>query len=80
MLKWTKKRPSKPGLYWMLNSAEEPGLPTIVQIVSDWETGCSLALIPASGPKASGSTQDLRGLDAMWAGPVDLPVVLAQAA
>jgi hypothetical protein len=57
----------------MLNPNEEPGLPTIVQVVSDWETGRSLALIPASHPKASGRVEDLRDLDAMWAGPLDVP-------
>ena len=64
----------------MLNPSEEPGLPTIVQIVSDWETGRSLGLIPASSPKAAGKVFDLRDLDALWAGPIELPVVLASAA
>jgi hypothetical protein len=64
----------------MLNPGEEPGLPTIVQIVADWETGRSLALIPAPSPKASAMVQDLRDLDAMWAGPIELPVVLANVA
>lgn len=64
----------------MLNPSEEPGLPTIVQIISDWETGRSLALIPPSNPKASGLVQDLSTSDALWAGPIELPVVMAQVA
>ena len=48
MLSWTEQKPSKPGWYWMLNPSEEPGLPTIVQINTDWESGRSLVLIPAS--------------------------------
>jgi hypothetical protein len=64
----------------MLNPSEEPRLPTIVQIVSDWETARSLALIPAFNHKASGMVQDLRNLDALWAGPIELPVVFAKAA
>jgi hypothetical protein len=80
MLMWTKQTPSKPGWYWMLNPGEEPGLPTIVQIVSDWQTGRSLALIPAPNPKASGMVQDLRKVDALWAGPIELPLVMTQVA
>ena len=64
----------------MLNPGEEPGLPTIVQIVSDWETRRSLAIIPPPNPKALARMQDLRDVDAMWAGPIDLPRVLADAA
>lgn len=77
---WTKETPTKPGWYWLLNPNEEPGLPTIVQILSDWETGRSIAIIPPSHPRSSGRVQDLRDIDALWAGPVELPVVLAQAA
>ena len=64
----------------MLNPSEEPGLPTIVQIVFDWETGRSLALIPAPNANTAGVVQQLSELDALWAGPVELPVVVAQAA
>ena len=77
---WTKQTPSKPGWYWLLDPSEQLGLPTIVQIFFDWETGRSLAIIPASSPKASARVQDLRGFDAMWAGPIELPVVLAHVA
>jgi hypothetical protein len=80
MLTWTKQQPSKPGWYWMLNPHEEPGVPMIVQIVFDWETGRSLVLVPTSHPKNSGMVQDLRELDALWAGPIELPKVLAEAA
>ena len=64
----------------MLDPSEEPGLPTIVQIVSDWETGRSLAIIPASNLKASARVQDLQDFNALWAGPIELPVVLADVA
>jgi hypothetical protein len=77
---WTKQTPSKPGWYWLLNPNEEPGLPTIVQIFFDWETGRSVAIIPASHPKTSARLQDLPDIDAMWAGPIELPVVLAHVA
>ena len=77
---WTKQTPSKPGWYWLLNPSEEPGLPTIVQIVFDWETGRSLAILPASHPKASARVMDLQDFDALWAGPIEIPVVLASAA
>ena len=80
MLSWTKQKPSKPGWYWMLNPSEEPGLPTIVQINSDWESGRSLVLIPASTTNASGSELDLRELDALWSGPIYLPIVQGKAA
>jgi hypothetical protein len=80
MLVWTKQKPSKPGWYWMLNPSEESGLPTVVQIVSDWQTGRSLALVPAPNPKACGMVQELPELDALWAGPIELPVVMAQVA
>jgi hypothetical protein len=66
MLSWTKQKPSKPGWYWMLNPSEEPGLPTIVQINSDWESGRSLVLIPASTTNASGSELDLREVLALF--------------
>lgn len=72
---WTKQIPGKPGWYWLLNPSEEPGLPTIVQIIFDWETGQSLAIIPASTRKASARVQDLRELDALWAGPIELTIV-----
>jgi hypothetical protein len=79
-LTWTNQKPSKPGWYWMLNPSEEPGLPMIVQLVSDWETGRSVVLIPSSHPKDAGMVQDLRDLDALWAGPLELPNILAKAA
>jgi len=80
MLNWTAQKPSKPGWYWMLNPSEEPGLPTIVQINSDWKSGRSLVLVPTSSTEASGRVLDLRELDALWAGPIELPAVLEKAA
>jgi hypothetical protein len=59
----------------MLNPNEEPGLPTIVQIISDWETRRWLVLIPAMNPKSSAIVQDLGDLDALWAGPIELPIL-----
>jgi hypothetical protein len=81
MLTWNKQKPIKPGWYWMLNPNEEPGLPTIVQIVGDWETGRSVALVPASSPKKPTiAVVDLQEFEAIWAGPIELPAVLEQAA
>ena len=80
MLSWTEQKPSKPGWYWMLNPSDEPGLPTIVQINSDWESGRSLVFIPPSSTKASERVLDLGDLDALWAGPIELPIVLEKAA
>ena len=77
---WTKQIPGKPGWYWLLNPREEPGLPTIVQIILDWESGRSVAIIPPSTAKASARVQDLQNVDAMWAGPIELPVVLENVA
>jgi len=36
-----------------------------------------LALIPATHPKAGGMMQELRDVEALWAGPIELPVVMA---
>ena len=80
VMTWTKQKPSKPGWYWLLDPSEEPGLPTIVQVFFDWESGRSLAIIPASTPKASVRLQDLRGFAAMWAGRIEIPVVFASVA
>jgi hypothetical protein len=80
MMTWTNQVPDKPGWYWLLNPSEESGLPAVVQIYFDWETGRSVAIIPASHPKASVRVQDLRNFDAMWVGPIELPAVLSDAA
>jgi len=80
MLMWTQQKPTTPGWYWMLDPSKEPNLPTIVQIVFNGETRCWLALIPASHyPKTSGRELALPSVDAMWAGPVEVPSVLAKA-
>lgn len=80
MLMWTQQKPSTPGWYWMLDPSKEPNLPTIVQIVFDRETRRWLALIPASHyPRTSGRELALQSVDAMWAGPVEVPSVLAKA-
>jgi len=80
MLMWTQQKPTTPGWYWMLDPSKGPNLPTIVQIVFDGETRCWLALIPASHyPKTSGRELALPSVDAMWAGPVEVPSVLAKA-
>jgi len=80
MLMWTQQKPTTPGWYWMLDPSQEPTLPTIVQIVFDGETRRWLALIPASHyPKTSGRELALHSVDAMWAGPVEVPSVLAKA-
>ena len=76
MFTWTRQKPSKPGWYWMLNQKEDCGLPTVVQIVFDWETRRSVTLVPASkDPKVPGLVLDLHNVDALWAGPIELPSV-----
>jgi hypothetical protein len=80
MLMWTTQKPSTAGWYWMLNPGHHSNVPTIVQVVFDRETRRSLTLSPASHyPKISGTEVDLESLDAIWAGPIDVPDVLAQA-
>jgi hypothetical protein len=65
----------------MLSPGKENNLPTIVQMVFDGETGRWWVLIPASHyPKTSGTQIDLENVDAMWAGPVEVPRVLADVA
>lgn len=77
MLTWTHQKPNAPGWYWMLSLSKESNLPTIVQIVCDPETHRWLALIPASHyPKTSGKELALQSVDAIWAGPVEIPSVL----
>jgi hypothetical protein len=58
----------------MLDPSREFALPTIVQIVFDRESQRWLALVPASHyPKTSGMLLDLQDLEAMWAGPLQIP-------
>jgi hypothetical protein len=65
----------------MLDPSKQPNLPTIVQIVFDRKNRGWLAIIPASHyPKTSGKEVALESVDAMWAGPIELPRVLAYAA
>ena len=65
----------------MLDPSQEPNLPTIVQIVLDQKSRRWLALIPASHyPQTSGQELALQSVDAMWAGPIELPAVLADVA
>jgi hypothetical protein len=78
MLMWTQQKPNTPGWYWMLSSSKESNLPTIVHIVFDRETRRWLAQIPASHyPKTSTTELDLQSVDAVWAGPLEVPSVLA---
>ncbi len=81
MLMWTQQTPNRPGWYWMLSPAKESSQPTVVQIVPERETRRWLVLIPASQyPKTSSTEVDLQSVDAMWAGPIELPRVLADVA
>ena len=74
MSTWTRQKPSQGGWYWMLDPSRELALPTIVQIVFDRESQRWLALVPASHyPKTSGMVLDLQDLEAMWAGPLQIP-------
>jgi hypothetical protein len=69
-------KPVRSGWYWMLHAHEQPGLPTIVQIDRDWETGRLIVLIPPSRyPTLPGAVRDLAALDALWAGPLAIPSV-----
>jgi hypothetical protein len=66
---------------WVVLDAEspskEPNVPTIVQIVLDPVNHRGSALIPASHyPKTSGRELELQHVDAVWAGPLEVPSVL----
>jgi hypothetical protein len=75
-LTWTKAKPKKTGWYWMLNPHEQPGLPAIVQIERDWESGRFIALVPAFHyPRVRSTVVDPQHVDALWAGPLALPSV-----
>ena len=82
MLTWTEQRPSKPGWYWMLYPAEAPGIPIVTQIVIDTSGSppALCVLVPAAKPKAKGMVYALQNVDAMWAGPLELPLVSPVAA
>lgn len=80
MLTWTQQKPSVPGWYWMLSPSKSSNLPTIVQIVFDRENHRWAALVPASRyPKTSGKEVELQQVDAVWAGPLEVPSVLTEA-
>ena len=79
MLTWTQQKPNAPGWYWMLSPSRSSNLPTIVQIVFDGENHRWAALVPASHyPKTSGKEVELEEVDAVWAGPLEVPSVLTQ--
>ena len=80
MSTWTTRQPNQPGWYWLLNPCENQPLPVIVQVTLEWQTGRWLALVPASiYPRTSGMILDLQEMNAMWAGPVHIPSLLALA-
>jgi hypothetical protein len=61
----------------MLSPSKESNVPTIVQIVLDPVNHRWSALIPASHyPRTSGKELDLQQIDAVWAGPLEVPSVL----
>lgn len=75
-LTWTTVKPAKAGWYWMLNQQEEPGLPTIVQLVYDWQSRHLIALVPASRyPTLESAAVDPQKIDAVWAGPLAIPSI-----
>ena len=80
MLTWTQQRPNTPGWYWMLSPSKESNLPTIVQIVF---RSADSSLVGANScfhyPNTWGTEIDLQSVDAMWAGPLEVPSVLAMA-
>ena len=76
---WTQQKPNTPGWYWMLSPGKSNNLPTIVQIMFDPETHRWLTLIPACHwPKTAGKEFELQQVDAVWAGPLEVPSVLDQ--
>src|SRR6478672_8649863 len=78
-LTWTTVKPGRSGWYWMLNPHEQPGLPTIVQIEHDWESGRFVALIPASHyPKVPSAVVDPENIDSLWAGPLAIPSIACE--
>jgi hypothetical protein len=78
-LTWTRQKPDTPGWYWMLSASHHSNLPTVIQIVFDGQTGHCLALIPAcQDPRHPGREAKLQHLDAVWAGPLEVPSVLPQ--
>jgi hypothetical protein len=77
LLKWTRQKPERPGWYWMLSPDHHSNLPAVIQIVSEGQIGGCLALIPAcQDPKHPSREIHLQHLDALWAGPVEVPSVL----
>ena len=77
MLTWTRQRPDTPGWYWMLSPNHHSNLPTVIQIGFDGQTGRWLAIIPAcQDPRHVGREVTLQHLDAVWAGPLQVPSVL----
>lgn len=60
----------------MLNPHEQSGLPTIVQVERDCESGRFVALIPASHyPNVPSAVVDPEIIDSLWAGPLSIPSV-----
>ena len=73
-LTWTTVKPGRSGWYWMLNPDEQSGLPTIVQLERDWESGRFVAIIPASHyPKVPSTVVDPENINSLWAGPLAIP-------
>ena len=65
----------------MLSRGKENNLPMIVRMVFDGESRRWGVLIPASHYQKTSRTQiDLENVDAMWAGPIEVPRVLADVA
>ena len=77
MLTWTREKPDAPGWYWILSPGHHSNLPTVIQIVFDVYAGRWLALIPpCQDPRHPGKEVELQQLDAVWAGPLEVPSVL----
>lgn len=65
----------------MLDPSKETNLPTIVQIAFDRKNARWSVLIPSSRyPETPVRELALHSVDAMWAGPIELPRVLADVA
>lgn len=61
----------------MLYPDEAPGIPIVTQIVMDTSASppALCVLVPAAKPKAKGTVYALQNIEAMWAGPLELPLV-----
>ena len=79
MVTWTQRNRNTPGWYWMLSPGEVTTYRRLYKSCSIRENRRWLTLIPACHyPKTSGKEFELQQVDAVWAGPLEVPSVLDQ--